>query len=450
MDRHAFHRFFKVGAGPAVLPVVHVLDEQQTSRNVAIAAQEGAQGVFLINHDFHYELLLPIIGKIREKFPYMWLGVNFLGVSGLKAFPILGELASKGIVVDAYWADNAYIDERAQLEEQKNAIAIRLAREKSNWKGLYFGGTAFKMQRRVAAGDVGVASSLATHFMDVVTTSGDATGVAANLDKIKAMRSNGGNAAMAIASGITIANASKYIPYVDCFLVATGISAPRDFYNLDPNKLRSLLQICRSQSPTVPLSEKLEEELPDQWYLNLIAPNTKGDKFAWLDPTSVYIDGKAFSSLVDDLIGQFDVTQIDLVAGIDAMGFPLGAAIAARLGKGFLALRQAGKLCVEVDQVTYTSSDSKMEKFIEVRKDGFPPRTRVLIVDQWIETGGTMSAAIELIERQKGVVAGAVVICVESNPRTAELCKKYKVAHVVPSSLQPLFDKHTFIRKTIK
>ena len=87
---------------------------------------------------------------------------------------------------------------------------------------------------------------------------------------------------------------------------------------------------------------------------------------------------------------------------------------------------------------------------MEVRKNGFLPGTRVLIVDQWIETGGTMSAAIELIERQKGVVAGAAVICVESNPRTAELCQKYKVAHVVPSRLQPLFDEHTFIGETIK
>ena len=53
-----------------------------------------------------------------------------------------------------------------------------------------------------------------------------------------------------------------------------------------------------------------------------------------------------FSSLVNDLTGQFQVEQIDLVAGIDAMGFPLGAAIATKLGKGFLALQQDGKLCV--------------------------------------------------------------------------------------------------------
>ena len=40
----------------------------------------------------------------------------------------------------------------------------------------------------------------------------------------------------------------------------------------------------------------------DRWYLNLMAPNTKGDKFAWLDPTSIYINGEAFHDLLDDLV----------------------------------------------------------------------------------------------------------------------------------------------------
>ena len=442
MDRRVFHRLFKAGGGPAVLPVVHVLDKEQAIRNVRIAIQEGAQGVFLINHDFHHNQLVPIIRSVRETFLYVWLGVNFLGVSGSQAFPILGDLASQGVAVDAYWADNAHVDERVSLDQQETATAISRVRRESDWKGLYFGGTAFKMQRTVADDKVGVAASLATHFMDVVTTSGSATGVAANMDKIRAMRASCGDAAMAIASGITPANASDYIPYVDCFLVATGVSG--DFYNFDPIKLRSLIHICRTQSPTQPSS------LPsDPWYLNLIAPNTKGDKFAWLDPTSVYIDGCAFSRLVDDLIAQFDVHQIDLVAGIDAMGFPLGSAIATKLGKGFLALRQAGKLCVEVDQIPYTCY-SKKEKMMEVRKNAFASGTRVLIVDQWIETGGTMAAAIQLVERQGGVVAGAAVICVETNPKTTELRQKYKVAHVVPSLLQQLFDDHSFIGQQTK
>ncbi len=54
MDRQVFHKLFKC-AGPAVLPVIHVLDFEQTRKNVQVALTEGAQGVFLINHDFSYD-----------------------------------------------------------------------------------------------------------------------------------------------------------------------------------------------------------------------------------------------------------------------------------------------------------------------------------------------------------------------------------------------------------
>ena len=82
MERGTFHKLFKSGSGPAVLPVIHVQDFEQTKRNVVVALQQGAQGVFLINHDFWPAELLPIIKQIREAFPYLWLGVNFLGVTG--------------------------------------------------------------------------------------------------------------------------------------------------------------------------------------------------------------------------------------------------------------------------------------------------------------------------------------------------------------------------------
>lgn len=68
---------------------------------------------------------------------------------------------------------------------------------------------------------------------------------------------------------------------------------------------------------------------------------------------------------------------------------------------------------------------------------------QVLIVDQWIETGGTIQAAISLIEKQKGIVAGIAVIFIETKPKVQELSQKYKVAHVIPHTLQPSFDNHT-------
>ena len=69
----------------------------------------------------------------------------------------------------------------------------------------------------------------------------------------------------------------------------------------------------------------------DRWYFSLMAPNTKGDKFAWLDPTSIYINGKAYHDLLDDLVADLNKDDIDVVAGIDAMGFVLAAGIAARI-----------------------------------------------------------------------------------------------------------------------
>ena len=72
----------------------------------------------------------------------------------------------------------------------------------------------------------------------------------------------------------------------------------------------------------------------NRWYFRLMAPNTKGDKFAWLDPTSIYINGAAFTDLLDDLCADLDADTIDVVAGLDAMGFVLGAGIATRLGRG--------------------------------------------------------------------------------------------------------------------
>ena len=83
MERGVFHKQFKTGAVPAVFPVIHVQNFEQAKRNVTVALREGAQGVFLINHDFFAAELLPIIKQIRAAFPYLWLGVNFLGVTGM-------------------------------------------------------------------------------------------------------------------------------------------------------------------------------------------------------------------------------------------------------------------------------------------------------------------------------------------------------------------------------
>ena len=172
-----------------------------------------------------------------------------------------------------------------------------------------------------------------------------------------------------------------------------------------------------------------------RWYLDIMSPNTKGEKFAWLDPTSIYINGDAFRQLLDDLTADLEGVDCDVVAGLDAMGFVLGAALATRIGVGFLPIRKAGKLCVDTDSVSFTNYSGRTQD-MEMRTPAFAAGTRVLLVDQWIETGGTMDGAIRLVERQGGIVAGIATIAMEDNDRTAG----YRATYPVVTAVQPSTD----------
>ncbi|XP_026197378.1 purine phosphoribosyltransferase family protein [Anabas testudineus] len=175
------------------------------------------------------------------------------------------------------------------------------------------------------------------------------------------------------------------------------------------------------------------------WYLSLMAPNTKGPTFAWLDPSRLYCNSQALADCVKDLLSPFHNDTIDLVAGIDAMGFILGASVATTLGKGFLAIRKAGHLCVTTQNQNYTDYTGR-EKTMEVRLDVLKPGMRVLLVDQWIETGGTMKAAIQLIERLGATVVGVAAVAIENTEGGKWIKENYRFSHCIPEGLQSQID----------
>jgi len=247
MNRAEFHHLFHQN-GPVILPVIHVLDTGQTAANIDKLIEAGISGCFLINHDFDVETFLPIIRSIRSAYPDFWIGINFLAVTGLKAFPVLAALADEGCRIDAYWGDDARIDERTT--DQHEADAILRTRDECGWQGLYFGGTAFKKQRPVNPADYATAARIAGGYMDVVTTSGIATGNAADIDKIATFRTALPDTPIALASGITPENAGDYA-MVDCFMVATGINIDNDFYTINPQKLAQLISRCAQMEDQV-------------------------------------------------------------------------------------------------------------------------------------------------------------------------------------------------------
>ncbi|KAG7479388.1 adenine phosphoribosyltransferase-like [Solea senegalensis] len=176
------------------------------------------------------------------------------------------------------------------------------------------------------------------------------------------------------------------------------------------------------------------------WYLSLMAPNTKGPAFAWLDPSRLYCNSQALADCVADLLSPFSSDTVDLVAGIDAMGFILGASAATSLGKGFLAIRKAGHLCVATQSQNYSDYTGR-EKTMETRLDVLKPGVRVLLVDQWIETGGTMKAAIELVEQLGATVVGVAAVAVENTKGGKWIKDNYRVSHCIPEELQSQVDR---------
>ncbi|MDU8913444.1 BtpA/SgcQ family protein [Aestuariicoccus sp. MJ-SS9] len=229
-------------------PVIHVQDAAQALRNLDVLDGAGCPGAFLINHDFPVAEFLPVLREIRAARPDLWLGVNFLAQPGDIAFPILGALARDGYPFQAYWADDARIDERKATQTEAENIAR--IRAESGWSGMYLGGVAFKKQRPVAEEMYAAAARTALPYMDVVCTSGVATGHEPDIAKIKTFREAIGDTPLAIASGITPRNVHSYAPLVDMILVATGINFEGDFYNIDPARLDALLRVIESQGET--------------------------------------------------------------------------------------------------------------------------------------------------------------------------------------------------------
>ena len=117
----------------------------------------------------------------------------------------------------------------------------------------------------------------------------------------------------------------------------------------------------------------------------------------------VLADARAFGLLLDALEAALPVAA-DIIAGLEARGFLFGPALAARLGKGFIAVRKAGKLPPETVSESYDLEYGQAT--VEIETNIVHEGSRVLVVDDLIATGGTARAAASLIEKCGGTVAG--------------------------------------------
>ena len=126
------------------------------------------------------------------------------------------------------------------------------------------------------------------------------------------------------------------------------------------------------------------------------------------DITPLLADVAAFRATIDGVARSFDGVAVDKVLGVEARGFIVAAPVAYRFGAGFVPVRKAGKLPFEIEREEYELEYGS--DLLEIHRDAVAPGERALIVDDVLATGGTASAAVRLVERLGGVVAGLAFV----------------------------------------
>jgi adenine phosphoribosyltransferase len=126
------------------------------------------------------------------------------------------------------------------------------------------------------------------------------------------------------------------------------------------------------------------------------------------DITTLLRDPEGFRLAIDSVAEPFRNRGISLVIGIESRGFILGAAVADRIGAGFVPVRKLGKLpsaCVRATYELEYGTDS-----LEMHRDAIDKGQRVLIVDDLLATGGTARATVDLVKQLGGVVEGVAFL----------------------------------------
>lgn len=126
------------------------------------------------------------------------------------------------------------------------------------------------------------------------------------------------------------------------------------------------------------------------------------------DITPILQDPRSFRVLIDLFVYRYMRQRLDLVAGVDARGFILGAVLAYELNLGFVPVRKKGKLPFQTLAEEYSLEYGNAS--VEMHTDSVRPGQRVLLIDDLIATGGTMVAAAKLLQRLGANVVEAAAI----------------------------------------
>lgn len=155
-------------------------------------------------------------------------------------------------------------------------------------------------------------------------------------------------------------------------------------------------------------------------------PNYPKEGIMFRDITPLMENKDAFKEVVVKLAEEAKKSGATIIAGPEARGFLFGAAVAAKLGLGFVPLRKPGKLPREQVRVDYDCEYAKSA--LCAHKDSFKNTDKVYLVDDLLATGGTINAAISLVELLDAKVCGVgfVIELKDLNGRNVIKCDNVK------------------------
>lgn len=147
------------------------------------------------------------------------------------------------------------------------------------------------------------------------------------------------------------------------------------------------------------------------------------------DITPILEDKKAFRLMIKKFVDKTKDLKVDKVVGIDARGFIFAGILADKLKAGMTIVRKPGKLPFETESIEYDLEYGKAA--LQIHKDAIKPGERILIVDDVLATGGTMSAATKLVEKLKGKIVGLAFLIVLDYLPGKEKLNKYNLISLV-------------------
>lgn len=147
------------------------------------------------------------------------------------------------------------------------------------------------------------------------------------------------------------------------------------------------------------------------------------------DVTSILQDADGLNLAIDSMQSYLKDMDLDVIVGLESRGFMFGVPLAYNLHKAFVPVRKKGKLPCETISQTYDLEYGSEE--IEIHKDAIKPGQKVAVVDDLIATGGTVEAAVKLIERLGGKVVKIVFLMELEGLNGREKLEGYNVDSVI-------------------